>query len=211
MTPPTPSLIERVARIIDPEAFAALDRAEIAFGAWVEGSLIGQKFDPIIEKAEAILAALTETEAWASDVGRNRIVAVVEQLNELSPDGLEYVRLLPEAKALLAALSTPSASGEASDKAVMPCPVCEGEGEIADGLDEAACSMPCPRCDGNAWLVDLAALAFSGKEVVVNDGRGLDAKVLAYDKMHEAATMLGYRNILEALRAAPVAQPEERG
>lgn len=45
-----------------------------------------------------------------------------------------------------------------NDKAVVPCPVCEGEGEIADGLDEAACSMPCPQCDGNAWLVDLGSL-----------------------------------------------------
>ena len=63
---------------------------------------------------------------------------------------------------------TPTSSGAGEllaverSRCVKPCDVCEGEGEIADGLDEAACSMPCPRCDGNAWLVDLGRLSALG-------------------------------------------------
>lgn len=49
-------------------------------------------------------------------------------------------------------------SGAMNEKAVMVCPQCEGEGEYADGLDEAACSTPCTRCDGNGWIVDFSAI-----------------------------------------------------
>lgn len=45
------------------------------------------------------------------------------------------------------------------EKAVHVCPQCEGEGEHADGVDDAACSTQCVRCDGNGWLVDLAILS----------------------------------------------------
>lgn len=36
-------------------------------------------------------------------------------------------------------------------RAIAICEVCEGEGHIADGLDEAACSMPCPPCFGTGY------------------------------------------------------------
>lgn len=45
-----------------------------------------------------------------------------------------------------------------SERCVMVCTQCEGEGHYSDGVDEAACSTPCTRCDGNGWIVDLAAL-----------------------------------------------------
>jgi hypothetical protein len=60
--------VEQVARIIDPEAFAALDKSLIKYRQWVEGSPVGRKFDPIIAKAEAILASLSPAE----DVERYR-------------------------------------------------------------------------------------------------------------------------------------------
>lgn len=46
----------------------------------------------------------------------------------------------------------------AGEQCVKVCPQCEGEGEYADGVDEAACSTPCTRCGSNGWIVDLAAL-----------------------------------------------------
>lgn len=56
-----------------------------------------------------------------------------------------------------AAAPSPEAEGE-GERTVMVCPQCEGEGEYADGVDEAACSTPCTRCLGNGWLVVLASL-----------------------------------------------------
>lgn len=50
-------------------------------------------------------------------------------------------------------------AGGVSEKAVMVCPQCEGEGGYPDGLDDAACHTDCTRCAGNGWIVDLAALA----------------------------------------------------
>ena len=46
----------------------------------------------------------------------------------------------------------------AIERAVLPCPQCEGEGSYADGLDEAACSTDCTRCGGNGWIADASAL-----------------------------------------------------
>jgi len=58
---------------------------------------------------------------------------------------------------IAAARAAPTASD--GERAVMVCPQCDGEGEYADGLDEAACSTPCTRCGGNGWLADLKAIA----------------------------------------------------
>lgn len=40
---------------------------------------------------------------------------------------------------------------EACQRALKICAVCEGEGTVADGLDEDACSIECPRCFGQGW------------------------------------------------------------
>lgn len=40
---------------------------------------------------------------------------------------------------------------EAMARAITLCPVCEGEGTVCDGLDEAGCSIPCPPCSGTGY------------------------------------------------------------
>lgn len=47
-------------------------------------------------------------------------------------------------------------------KAITLCPVCEGEGTVADGLDEAACSTPCPPCFGTGFDARAAIAAMKG-------------------------------------------------
>jgi len=44
--------------------------------------------------------------------GRRQVIKLIERLEALPPDELEYVRLLPETQRLLAILSLPSAPGE---------------------------------------------------------------------------------------------------
>ena len=44
------------------------------------------------------------------------------------------------------------------ERAILTCPQCEGDGSVADGLDEAACSQPCSRCDSAGVIVDVAAI-----------------------------------------------------
>lgn len=72
-----------------------------------------------------------------------------------------------------AALASHPAASDGEGKlehCVMPCPVCEGEGEVADGLDEAACSMQCPRCLGNAWIVDVATFTAKQSPTPLSEG-----------------------------------------
>lgn len=40
---------------------------------------------------------------------------------------------------------------EIACRAISLCSVCEGEGTVCDGLDDAACSMPCPPCFGTGY------------------------------------------------------------
>lgn len=47
-------------------------------------------------------------------------------------------------------------------RAITLCPVCEGEGTPADGLDEAACSTPCPPCFGTGFDARAAIAAMKG-------------------------------------------------
>lgn len=48
---------------------------------------------------------------------------------------------------------------EAVARAIKLCDVCDGEGTVCDGMDEAGCSMPCPVCFGTGYDVTAAYAA----------------------------------------------------
>jgi hypothetical protein len=51
---------ERIARILDPGKFAALDKVGITFGSWTYGSPVERGVRNVLEKADAILALLSQ-------------------------------------------------------------------------------------------------------------------------------------------------------
>lgn len=59
------------------------------------------------------------------------------------------------------------------------CPACEGDGTVADGLDDAAVSMVCPHCLGSA--VDIrAVIAAIAPEIRAQGAAEERAKVLSW-------------------------------
>lgn len=82
-------------------------------------------------------------------------------------DGGVWLNLVERVRAL----ARPDLSNPTDvEQCVKPCPACEGEGEIADGLDDAAVSTCCPRCSGNGWLVNVAALPLTPSAAIERAG-----------------------------------------
>lgn len=83
-------------------------------------------------------------------------------------DGGVWLNLVERVRAL----ARPDLSNPTDvEQCVKPCPACEGEGEIADGLDDAAVSTCCPRCSGNGWLVNVAALPLTPSAAIERAGK----------------------------------------
>lgn len=94
------------------------------------------------------------------------------------------------------------------------CVTCEGEGSMADGLDEAACSTACPECNGSGVRYDealkLAFLTMAAKahpdhehyvEFVVTENsftsRTVQGEVTAKQELEKLVDHLGPRFFLD--------------
>lgn len=73
------------------------------------------------------------------------------------------------------------------------CPRCQGEGEHADGVDEAACTTTCERCWGDGCIVDLEKLGiadpfagFDDDELFFTAHVSLDGRVVGVQHPEDA-------------------------
>ena len=87
---------------------------------------------------------------------------------------------------------------EAMARAITLCPVCEGEGTVCDGLDEAGCSIPCPPCSGTGY--DARAILPVIRAHLEPNERMAEAGAIEAQK--PAGWHSVYRNIWRAMLAA---------